>query len=75
MITATISLTREQWECMIYHVMNDASLVERGLCAQIGKNATNKIVSNALEIANKVNDATGVNVDLNQWEFIYGEKT
>ena len=75
MITATISLTKEQWESMIYHVMNDASLVEHGLCAQIGKDVTNMIVSDALEIASKVNDATGVNVDLNQWEFIYGEKT
>lgn len=74
LITATISLTREQWESMIYHVMNDASLVEHGLCAQIGKDATNKIVSDALEIANKVNDATGVDVDLNQWDFIYVEK-
>ena len=74
MITATISLTKDQWESMICDIMNEASFAEAGLCAQIGRDAVNKIVSNALEIASKVNDATGVNIDLNEWKFIYREK-
>ena len=71
MITATISLTKEQWESIICDIMNNASFAEVGLCAHLGKEAVNKIVSNAVEIANEVNDATGVNVDLNEWGFIY----
>ena len=72
MITATISLTKEQWESMICDIMNEASFAEAGLCAQIGRDAVNKITSNALEVASKINDATGVNIDLNEWKFIYG---
>lgn len=71
MITATISLTKEQWESMICDIMNEASFAEAGLRAHIGRDAVNKITSNALEIANKINDATGVNVDLSEWKFIY----
>ena len=73
-ITATISLTKEQWESIIYHVMNDASFAEKAMCAQIGREAVNRITFDAVEISNKINDATGVNVDLSEWKSIYEEK-
>jgi hypothetical protein len=73
-ITATLSLTRGQWEAVVFHVMSDTSMLELELCAQAGRDAVNRITSNALEIANKINDATGVNVDLSEWKFIYREK-
>lgn len=74
-ITAMLSLTRHQWECIIYHVMNDASFAEKAMCAQIGRDAVNRITSDAVEISNKINDATGVNIDLSEWKFTYMEKT
>jgi hypothetical protein len=73
-ITATLSLTKSQWEDIIHHVMNDASILEMGLCAQAGRDAVNRITSNALDIANKVKDATGVDIDLSEWKFIYKDK-
>jgi hypothetical protein len=73
-ITATLSLTKQQWESIIQHIMNDASVLEMGLCAQIGRDAVIEITSNALDIANKIKIATDVDVDLSEWKFIYGEK-
>ncbi len=74
MITATLSLTKDQWRDIIQHIMNDASMLEMGLCAQAGRDAVIKITSNALDIANKIKDATDVDIDLSEWKFIYGEK-
>jgi len=54
--------------------MNDASMLEMGLCAQAGRDAVMRITSNALEMANKIKDATGVDVDLAEWKFMYEEK-
>jgi hypothetical protein len=67
LITATISLTEEEWVCIICDVMNEASFAKVGLIAQIGRASVSKIISNALKIANKINDATGVNVDLSEF--------
>ena len=66
-ITATISLTKEEWESIICDVMNEASFAKIGLTAQIGRDSVNRIIFNALNIANKINDATGVNIDLSEW--------
>lgn len=73
-VTATLSLTKDQWRDIIQHIMNDASILEMGLCAQAGRDAVIKITSNALDIANKIKDATGVDIDLSEWKFIYGDK-
>jgi hypothetical protein len=73
-ITATLSLTRHQWECIIHHIMNDAAMFELALCAQAGREAANRVVSTAIVMSNKINDATGVNVDLSEWKSIYEEK-
>jgi len=66
-----IAFTKEQWESIIYHVMNDASMLEMGLCAQAGKDAVNKITGNALDISNKIKETIGSDIDLSEWEFIY----
>ena len=73
-ITATISLTKKEWESMIYDVMNEACFhAEVGLVL-IDADGVNRIISNALKVANKINDTTGVNVDLSEWKSIYEEK-
>jgi len=73
-VTVTLSLTKHQWKDIIQHIMNDASMLEMGLCAQAGRDAVMRITSNALEMANKIKDATGVDVDLAEWKFMYGER-
>ena len=73
-VTVTLSLTKHQWKDIIQHIMNDASMLEMGLCAQAGRDAVMRITSNALEMANKIKDATGVDVDLAEWKFMYRER-
>lgn len=73
-VTVTLSLTKHQWKDIIQHIMNDASMLEMGLCAQAGRDAVMRITSNALEMANKIKDATGVDVDLAEWKFMYKER-
>jgi hypothetical protein len=73
-ITATISLTKEEWESIICDVMNEACFAEVGLSLHIGADGVNRIISNALKVANKINDTTGINVDLSEWKSIYEEK-
>lgn len=73
-VTVTLSLTKHQWKDIIQHIMNDASMLEMGLCAQAGRDAVMRITSNALEMANKIKDATGVDIDLAEWKFMYKER-
>jgi len=73
-VTVTLSLAKHQWKDIIQHIMNDASMLEMGLCAQAGRDAVMGITSNALEMANKIKDATGVDVDLAEWKFMYKER-
>ena len=68
-ITATISLTRNQWEFAIYCIMNEAGMIEVGLPAQAGREAVNRMVSDLINISTAINEATGVNVDLSGWKF------
>jgi len=74
-VTATLSFTKDQWRDIIQHIMYDASMLEMALCAQAaGRDAVMKMTSNALDIANKIKDAAGVDTDLSEWKFIYGDK-
>jgi hypothetical protein len=38
-VTVTLSLTKHQWKDIIQHIMNDASMLEMGLCAQADRDA------------------------------------
>ena len=71
-ITATLSLTKNQWEVIINYIMNGAGMLEVQLCRQT-KKTTDRIKSDAIELSEKINEATGVNIDLSKWVF-YEEK-
>jgi hypothetical protein len=73
MITATLSLTKDQWESIIRHIVNDIAMLELGLSPQIGRDRMNVIVNSGLDIANKIKEAAGIDVDLSEWELRYGE--
>ena len=73
MITATLSLTKDQWESIINHIMDNIALLEVGLAPQIGRDKMNNIVSNGLKIVNQIKEASGIDVDLSEWELRYGE--
>jgi predicted DNA-binding protein YlxM (UPF0122 family) len=73
-ITAMLSLTKDQWESIISHIMNDVAMLETGLSAQIGRDRMSDIVSNSLEIVYKIQEASGVDLDLSEWKLRYGEK-
>ena len=70
-VTATLTLSRDDWRTIICGVMNDASMMEMGLCAQIGKAAVNRITDTALRIVASIEEATGVTEDKASWKFIY----
>ncbi len=72
-ITATLSLTKDQWEYMASHVMNDLSMLEVGLGPQIGKDRMTEIVLNGLKIVNQIKEASGIDIDLSEWELRYKE--
>jgi predicted DNA-binding protein YlxM (UPF0122 family) len=72
-ITATLSLTKDQWEYMASHIMNDLSMLEIGLGPQIGRNRMTEIVSNGLKIVNQIKQASGIDIDLSEWELRYGK--
>jgi hypothetical protein len=74
MITATLSLTKDQWESIIRHMVNDIAMLELGLSPQIGRDRMNVIVNSGLDIANKIKEAAGIDVDLSEWGLRYGEK-
>jgi hypothetical protein len=74
MITATLSLTKDQWESIIRHIVNDIAILEIGLSPQIGRDKMNVIVNSGLDIANKIKEAAGIDVDLSEWGLRYGEK-
>lgn len=71
-ITATLSLTKNQWEVIINYIMNGVGMLEVQLCRQT-KKTTDRIKSDAIELSEKINEATGVNIDLSKWVF-YEEK-
>jgi len=73
MITATLSLTKDQWESIINHIMDNIAFLEVGLAPQIGRDKMNNIVSNGLKIVNQIKEAAGIDVDLSEWELRYGE--
>ena len=73
-ITATLSLTKDQWESIIRHIVNDIAMLELGLSPQIGRDRMNVIVNSGLDIVNKIKEAAGIDVDLSEWELRYGEK-
>ena len=73
MITATLSLTKDQWESIIRHIVNDIAMLELGLSPQIGRDRMNVIENSGLDIANKIKEAAGIDVDLSEWELRYGE--
>jgi hypothetical protein len=73
MITATLSLTKDQWESIIRHIVNDIAMLELGLSPQIGRDRMNVIVNSGLDIVNKIKEAAGIDVDLSEWELRYGE--
>jgi hypothetical protein len=72
-ITATLSLTKDQWEYMASHIMNDLAILEVGLGPQIGRNRMTEIILNGLKIVNQIKDSTGIDIDLSSWELRYGE--
>jgi predicted DNA-binding protein YlxM (UPF0122 family) len=74
MITATLSLTKDQWESIINHIMDDLALLEVGLAPQIGRDKMNNIVSNGLKIVNQIKEASGIDIDLSEWKLRYGDK-
>jgi hypothetical protein len=74
MITATLSLTKDQWESIINHIMDDIALLEVGLAPQIGRDKMNNIVSNGLKIVNQIKEASGIDIDLSEWKLRYGDK-
>ena len=73
MITATLSLAKDQWESIIRHIVNDIAMLELGLSPQIGRDRMNVIVNSGLDIVNKIKEAAGIDVDLSEWELRYGE--
>jgi hypothetical protein len=73
-ITATLSLTKDQWESIINHIMDDIALLEVGLAPQIGRDKMNNIVSNGLKIVNQIKEASGIDIDLSEWKLRYGDK-
>ena len=73
MITATLSFTKDQWESIIRHIVNDIAILELGLSPQIGRDRMNVIVNSGLDIVNKIKEAAGIDVDLSEWELRYGE--
>jgi hypothetical protein len=73
MITATLSLTKDQWESIIRHIVNDIAMLELGLSPQIGRDRMNVIVNSGLDIVNKIKEAAGIDVDLSEWKLRYGE--
>jgi hypothetical protein len=74
MITATLSFTKDQWESIISHIMDDIALLEVGLAPQIGRDKMNNIVSNGLKIVNQIKEASGIDIDLSEWKLRYGDK-
>jgi len=73
MITATLSLTKDQWESIINHIMDNIAFLEVGLAPQIGRDRMNVIVNSGLDIVNKIKEAAGIDVDLSEWELRYGK--
>lgn len=58
-ITTNISLTKEQWESIIYHVKNDSEFARLGLMAQ-APDLVKRIVNNASAILKEIKDKTGL---------------
>jgi hypothetical protein len=73
MITATLSLTKDQWESIINHIMDNIAFLEVGLAPQIGRDRMNVIVNSGLDIVNKIKEAAGIDIDLSELELRYGE--
>lgn len=59
-LTATLTLTRHQWECLLSHVRNDIELARVGLLPHIGRESFSKMDADAEAILAEVARATGI---------------
>jgi len=64
-VTATLSLTKDQWRDIIQHIMNDASILEMGLCAQAGRDAVIKMLLVLTSTCQNGNLYMGIRNDFN----------